>query len=109
MTDAKDLETPRRRPGAALTALTAQDRRRIAAQRLAELEAKLAPAHRAYYASVPPRYRRAFLNAYVGTGATNAIKVKCLDCVGFSSEAVAECEIRDCALWPVRPYQQAKP
>ena len=40
-----------------------------------------------------------------------AINGKCFDCVGAGDDpnprgAIRECAIRDCTLWPVRPYQR---
>lgn len=39
-----------------------------------------------------------------------AINGKCWDCVGAGADpnprgAIRDCAIRDCTLWPVRPYQ----
>lgn len=50
------------------------------------------------------RYRRAAEASRRGSRVA-AIKLKCLDCVCWNSAEVRRCEIRDCALWPFRPYQ----
>lgn len=34
-----------------------------------------------------------------------AIKLKCLDCCCWQEAEVRRCDIRDCALWPLRPYR----
>lgn len=51
-------------------------------------------------------YRRMFLS---GGTPKNAIKLKCIDCVGQEdiSARVKHCEIRICPLWRFRPYQDS--
>ncbi len=34
-----------------------------------------------------------------------AINAKCYDCTGDNKQEVKMCEITDCSLWPVRPWQ----
>lgn len=39
-----------------------------------------------------------------------ALNAKCWDCIGAGADpnprgAIRDCAIRDCSLWPVRPYQ----
>lgn len=41
-----------------------------------------------------------------------AINGKCWDCIGAGADpnprhAIRDCTIRDCTLWPVRPYQSS--
>ncbi len=42
-----------------------------------------------------------------------AINGKCWDCIGAGNDpnprgAIRDCEIPDCTLWPVRPYQSIR-
>lgn len=44
------------------------------------------------------------------TSLRKAITAKCWDCIGAGAdpnprEAIRECQIADCPLWPVRPWQ----
>jgi hypothetical protein len=36
-----------------------------------------------------------------------AIKAKCLDCSNFQREEIKYCQVVDCALYPIRPYQES--
>ena len=36
-----------------------------------------------------------------------AINAKCWDCVCFQKREVTLCEMTDCSLWPLRPWQNA--
>jgi hypothetical protein len=37
-----------------------------------------------------------------------AVKLKCLDCSGWVKAEVRDCVIRECPLYPVRPYQKIR-
>jgi hypothetical protein len=34
-----------------------------------------------------------------------AINAKCWDCTCFQKQEIKLCEMTDCSLWPLRPYQ----
>ena len=36
---------------------------------------------------------------------TERIKAKCVDCSGYQTEEVRNCNVKSCALWEIRPYQ----
>ena len=37
-----------------------------------------------------------------------AINAKCFDCTCFQKREITLCEMTDCPLWQLRPYQKAK-
>lgn len=52
------------------------------------------------------RYRRSAERSRRERG--EAIRLKCLDCCAWDTREVKRCEIRDCPLWPFRPYQERR-
>ena len=59
--------------------------------------------------SVPKNYKSIWLDNAEGKymSSTRRIKLKCLDCVGYEIpvESIGKCDIKNCALWPIRPFQ----
>ena len=53
---------------------------------------------------------RQFIEA-PGKGRARAIRMKCAECVNFEAvvKRVRECQITNCALHHIRPYQQKAP
>lgn len=56
---------------------------------------------------LPESIKSVYKKAYSGSKA-NAVKAKCLECVCNSRELVRSCDIVECPLWTVRPYQNKK-
>ena len=52
----------------------------------------------------PLKYRKGYLRAAAGLGGrANAIRVFCLECVGWASKEVANCSAYGCPLYAFRP------
>jgi len=50
---------------------------------------------------------RTHLQTYLSGGKVNlreAIQAKCYDCMGFYEDGIADCEQKNCALYPFHPY-----
>jgi hypothetical protein len=60
-----------------------------------------------YFKNIPEKYKVLFLKIAVGetTSLIKKIKAKCLDCCCFEREEVRLCNMDQCALHRVRPYQ----
>lgn len=56
----------------------------------------------------PSKYHDVLERANAGSRKA-AMKLKCLECSGWSQNEVAHCEIYGCALWQFRPYKRTKP
>lgn len=55
---------------------------------------------------VPVKHQIATRRALLGQmGKALALKIKCLQCVGYQREEIKLCTVITCALHPVRPYQ----
>lgn len=52
--------------------------------------------------SVPERYRAMYGRAMAGNSRKAALRVKCLECVGWSAAEVARCTAPHCPLYPYR-------
>lgn len=56
---------------------------------------------------VPDKHKLATERALTGQlGKALALKIKCLQCVGYQREEISVCAVITCALHPVRPYQK---
>ena len=56
--------------------------------------------------SAPESYRPLFLGVFSGDrGRADAVRAKCLDCANFSRLEVTHCQVTNCPLWLIRPYQ----
>lgn len=54
----------------------------------------------------PERFREMQLRCLRGSGGRAlAVKVNCLQCCAWKSEAVATCQVTDCPMWHFRPYR----
>ena len=54
----------------------------------------------------PNNFKKQYIEALLGELSNKqAIKVKCVECSGFSNDEVKNCTVRACPLWKVRPYQ----
>ena len=60
-----------------------------------------------YYKQVPKAYQMIFLKVHSEkkASATNAIKLKCLDCCCWEREEIRLCTVKQCGLWRIRPYK----
>ena len=56
---------------------------------------------------VPPMYRGLVDQLANGSKAA-AIKLHCLQCVGYERAEVTRCSSRHCPIWPIRPYQEVR-
>ena len=54
--------------------------------------------------TMPSRYRKSYLKAIMGKSRPHAVKVHCLECVGWKKADVVTCETMACVFWPYRPY-----
>lgn len=55
---------------------------------------------------VPVKYRKLYDKAMAGHNRTAALKLNCLQCVGWLKEEVRNCTSRnDCFLWLYRPFR----
>ena len=53
-----------------------------------------------------PLYRNALARALAGKASPRqAIRAKCLECVGYDRSEVTACTAYGCPLWRLRPYQ----
>lgn len=71
-------------------------------------ELKLTETQERYVENSKAMYRAAFLKFFTAGGtAQQAIRLKCLDCVGQEDahNRVRCCDISICALWRFRPFQ----
>ena len=59
---------------------------------------------RILYQEVPKRYLP-LIDRLAEGSRTAAIKLHCLQCVGYESKEVTNCTATQCPIWPVRPYQ----
>jgi hypothetical protein len=58
--------------------------------------------------SVPASQKSLFIGVFSGKrGRTDAMRAKCLDCVGFARNEVRECRVTACPLWRIRPFQKS--
>jgi hypothetical protein len=53
---------------------------------------------------VPPTLHNVVERAAAGN-LRSAVKLKCLECSGFSKKEVSLCTVKDCHLWSFRPYK----
>jgi hypothetical protein len=57
--------------------------------------------------SVPPSYRYAYAKALEGElKGKELVKIKCLQCMGWSRESVSSCQRSFCPFWASRPFQK---
>ncbi len=68
---------------------------------------KASPKYVVNMADVPAQYRKVFERAFSGKSPGSAIKAKCLLCSCFDRQEIQKCPVRDCSLFPYRPYQPA--
>ena len=54
-------------------------------------------------------FRKEYDKAIKRKSFRSAVKLKCLDCMGFQSAEVAKCDIYSCPLHAYRPYGREKP
>jgi hypothetical protein len=67
----------------------------------------IGPAIAKHAAETPQRCRAMYLKAAEGTASPRAaIKVFCLECVGWQREDVAHCTAQACPLYAYRPFQR---
>jgi hypothetical protein len=56
--------------------------------------------------TVPPKFRKQYLRVLSGKASPRvAIKINCLECVGFSANEVKECTALACPMHRYRPFQ----
>ena len=53
------------------------------------------------------KYQKKYLRATSSNRPSDAIKVKCLECVGWKREEAVNCPILHCVSWPYRPGTSA--
>jgi hypothetical protein len=53
---------------------------------------------------MPSCYRKAYVRAIAGQSRPQAVKLNCLECVGWKKADVVTCETMACVFWPYRPY-----
>lgn len=53
--------------------------------------------------SIPTRYQRLAKRAASGRSIKAAVKLHCIQCMGYSLKPAKVCEARVCPLWPYRP------
>lgn len=56
--------------------------------------------------SVPEKYRKLAVKAL--TSKVAAIKLNCIQCSGYDRKSVANCNVKNCALWNHRPFKSSK-
>jgi hypothetical protein len=87
-----------------LARAAAAARRQLAAGPMPD--ALATPARRLLWEGAPPTYRPLLLEAWSGTlGPRAAIRVKCLECVGWVRAEIPACTADGCPLWAYRPGQ----
>ena len=62
-----------------------------------------------YAQNIPSKYQQVYLRAATGKSSPReAIKAKCLDCVGYEepSNRIRACSAKTCPVWQFRPYQK---
>lgn len=58
-------------------------------------------------AGMPQSYRKMYMDAVRGEASPRAaIKINCLECMGFDRGEVKACESDHCPLFQYRPYQE---
>lgn len=68
--------------------------------------AVLSPAAQRRLSGVPPRFRAKYVAALAGKASPReAIKIMCLECVGYVSADVAGCTSDACPLHKYRPFR----
>ncbi len=87
------------------------EKKRLADEKLERLREMLRDSGKQitnFYKHVPKSIERLYLEVLVAktTSKTKRIKLKCLDCSGFSRDEVTKCEMQHCALWEIRPFQE---
>jgi hypothetical protein len=95
--------TPQERESARLAGL---DRR---ARRFAQAKENLPPRAFAIVANAPALYQDRLVKACLGVASPKvAIRAQCEQCVGWEEvkTRVGQCNVRACALWHFRPYQE---
>lgn len=61
------------------------------------------------FETVPKAHRYNWMLAYNGKlPIKKANKLKCLDCSGYDRAEAANCQVRTCPLWHLRPFQKKK-
>lgn len=58
----------------------------------------------ALYKTVPQQYHSVIKQVEKGS-LKGILKAKCLDCCNYDKNEIKNCEIIECALWSIRPYQ----
>jgi hypothetical protein len=67
----------------------------------------LSPEQSEHIESLPPAYKKVFLEVFVGAKSfPKLLKAKCLDCTCYQREEITLCQVRLCPLWKYRPYQK---
>ena len=91
--------------------MTTSQREQALATRAANMEA-LKPRNRpecdqllATLQAQAPSLYRGLVDQLANGSKAAAIKLHCLQCVGYERAEVARCSSRCCPLWPFRPYQ----
>ncbi len=63
----------------------------------------------AYVARAPQRHQKRYREILTGNiSKARAVRVKCLECSGWQYSEVTHCQVFECPLWRVRPYQKGK-
>ena len=77
--------------------------------RILEFEGKLSIQSRKLFNWCPSTYKENWMDAYEGKlSAKKAIKLQCLECVGYSRTDVSGCRSIECPLFHHRPFQEKK-
>jgi hypothetical protein len=72
------------------------------------ISGKLQAARERMLSQCPTLFTGIFARAYGGAASPReAIKAKCLECIGFERAEITRCTSWGCPLWPYRPYQKA--
>lgn len=93
-----------------LTKMTPADKRKAAYNNLQLSKASMSALQLGYVATTPPTYQTIYVSSLTGKASPRqAIKAKCLECVGFEDvkNAVGGCTCFRCPLWFYRPYQES--
>jgi hypothetical protein len=67
----------------------------------------LSPKIRQYYDSIPSTMELLYLKVHCGRPSQRErVKLKCLDCGCWQRDEVTNCNVEQCPLWAIRPYQK---
>jgi hypothetical protein len=58
---------------------------------------------------IPERYLKVYKKAMSGKSKAAALKAKCLDCTCWQRKEIENCTVKDCPLYPYRPYGAPNP